>query len=553
MALYPRATSYDLPTEPFLVRKALGNIAADTVRRSGLVCRRLGSSLGLLLIGTHGVAASPINSQPADNSTSSNSSTPADILMYTPEAKYLTGNFNWKSWNRRADDIRHNVGRAQCMLNLNSVLKAMEPLEMNGTSGSSGALTLLPTAGALIGAPTKELWVVYKLMPIAGVLSMMLSLGGNIVPTEASDYKMKAPRFTYGGLVATRSREDDTEEPEDLLGTDECDSQVFADMVARRAKDPRGGQRFARVWYGIILQIFWIGVVMTACWYAGSGSILIWWCKGWGWMWLWYLTVAGSSILENYAGVPFTHQWTLRVSRAPRVRISEDAPLLRQPQTTTPVFRQIEDDIAERSPSKLKNAPTVQIFEEVPLVRRTTSGRSTETLDALEAGLNCKGQIIRDGNEPWSSSRVPFYVVISLEGISGSHAALRVFSKAFAIGVFVTGTAIFASTQLIAMSVAVTVLCLVLGAGVFERVIAMWMASEMMKTKPVLHRVVKSRGLAAEYIDRILAIDGLVVEVMGHVIVSGRCIQRYNPWFRLSNWLGLLAGPYNIGKLTMVN
>ena len=81
----------------------------------------------------------------------------------------------------------------------------------------------------------------------------------------------------------------------------------------------------------------------------------------------------------------------------------------------------------------------------------------------------------------------------------------------------------------------------------------MWMASEMMKTKPVLHRVVKSRGLAAEYIDHILAIDGLVVEVMGHVIVNGRCIQRYNQWLRMSNWLGLLAGPYDTGKLTKVN
>lgn len=74
----------------------------------------------------------------------------------------------------------------------------------------------------------------------------------------------------------------------------------------------------------------------------------------------------------------------------------------------------------------------------------------------------------------------------------------------------------------------------------------------MMKTKPVLHRVVKSRGLAAEYIDRILNIDGLVVEMKGHVNVNERCIQRYHPWFQWSNWLGLLAAPYDIGKVTVV-
>lgn len=268
-------------------------------------------------------------------------------------------------------------------------------------------------------------------------------------------------------------------------------------------------------------------------------------------MWLWYLTLAASSILENYAGVPFTDQWTLRVSRAPRVRISDDAPSVRQPKSS-PVFLQTEESLSDEIPGRSKSGPTVQVFEEIPLVRRTTSGRSTEILDVLKAGFNCQGQVIRDGNEPWSSSRVPFYVIISVEGISRSHATLRVFSKAITIGVYVTGTAIFASTQLLYMSVAVTVLCLVLSAGIFGRVIAMYMASEMMKTKPVLHRVVKSRGLAAEYIDRILNIDGLAVEVMGHVILNGRCIERYNQILRLSNWFGLLAGPYDINRLTII-
>ena len=268
-------------------------------------------------------------------------------------------------------------------------------------------------------------------------------------------------------------------------------------------------------------------------------------------MWLWYLLLAASSILENIASVPFTQQWTLRVSRAPKVRISEDAPLVRQP-PCTPVFRQVEDTLSETAPGKSTSTPTVQIFEEVPLVRRTASGRSTEILDRLKDGLNCRGQVVRDGKEPWSSSRVPFYVIICLEGSSGLHAALRVLSKAITIAVFVLGTAMFASTQLIYLSIAIAVLCLVLGAGVFGRVIAMWMAYEMMKTKPVLHRVVKSRRLVAECIDRILAIDGLVVEVMGHVIVNGQCIHRYTPPFAWSFWFGLLAKPYDVGKLAMV-
>lgn len=108
---------------------------------------------------------------------------------------------------------------------------------------------------------------------------MLLSLGGNIVPTDASGYEMKVPRFSYGGLIGTHSKEEDVEEAENIWTTDEPDSQIFADMVERRAKDVRGGQRFSRVWVGVALQVFWIAVVMTACWLAGSGGILFWWCK----------------------------------------------------------------------------------------------------------------------------------------------------------------------------------------------------------------------------------------------------------------------------------
>lgn len=267
-------------------------------------------------------------------------------------------------------------------------------------------------------------------------------------------------------------------------------------------------------------------------------------------MFFWYLMLASASILENLASVPFTRQWTLRVSRAPRVRISDDAPLVRHTSRMSSVPSTVQDTIVEEG-TKSANGTTIRAYEDVPLVQRTSSSRSTEVLDALESGFNCKGQVVRDDTEPWSSSRVPFYVIISLEGVSGSHAVLRVISKAISVGVYAAGTAMFASAQLITISVALTILCLILGAGVFGRVVAMWMASEMMKTKPVLHRVVKSRGLAAEHIDHILSIDGLIVEVMGHVIVNGRCIARYNNWTRLSNWLGILAGPYDIGKLAI--
>ena len=263
-------------------------------------------------------------------------------------------------------------------------------------------------------------------------------------------------------------------------------------------------------------------------------------------MFFWYLMVAVSSLLENWASVPFTHQWTLRISRAPKVKISEDAPLVKRSLSLAIVSTNEKPDVSNQG---TKSGPKVETYEDVPFIRRTTSNSSTATLDGLESGYNCRGEVVRDQTEPWSSSRVPFYVIISLESVSTAHAILRVISKAISVGAFAAGTAIFASAQLVGISVALTTLCLVLAAGVFGRVVAMWMASEMMKTNPVLHRVVRTRGLASQYIEEILNIDGLTVEILGHVIINGRCIARFNTWMRWASWLGILAGPYDVSKL----
>jgi hypothetical protein len=181
------------------------------------------------------------------------------------------------------------------------------------------------------------------------------------------------------------------------------------------------------------------------------------------------------------------------------------------------------------------------------------SRTASELLENLEAGYNITGRIFIDTVEPWTAPRVPFYVIVSLEGITPSHATLRVVSKAISVGVFVAGTAAFASVTMVTISVALTVLGLFLGAGVFGRAVAMWMASEMMVFNPVLHAVVKTRAEASDHIAHILAIDGLTVEVMGHVIVNGRCIGRYNEWFSAAQVFGVLSPAFDLAKLAQKN
>jgi hypothetical protein len=284
-------------------------------------------------------------------------------------------------------------------------------------------------------------------------------------------------------------------------------------------------------------------------------------------MLFWYLTVAISSILENIAGVPFTRQWTLRISKAPNIRISEDAPVVapnitKAIKTNNSVKNPIVTTTISSSTDAISHSNADCIAETNPLSHSimtetatstllTVSRSHTDILTNLKTGYNTTGRVIMEPNEPWSASRVPFYVIISLEGISTSHATFRVISKALSVGVYAAGTATFASATFITISIALTTLCLVLGAGVFGRVVTMWMASEMMKTNPILHRVVKSQDEAADYIESVLSIPGLTCEIMGHVIVNGRCIKRYNKWLRIATYFGILAPPYDVSKLAV--
>lgn len=255
----------------FLPSAALKYLATDALRRSRKVYRYLTPSAIYFFALVPKVSASPAS---AENDVFSNSTNPTIVS----DVEDLVNLFNYSAWSGKANAIRYGTSRQQCLANLSIAISATGSLTEAGASGASGALTLLPTAGALIGTPTRELWVVYKLMPIAGVLSMLLSLGGNIVPTEASDYELNTSAFSYGGMIATHNSEED-EDKEDPSLAGQSEAQLFAAKVEKRSRNMVGGTKYIRVWYGIALQLLWLGVLLATCWFTQSGSIIVWWCK----------------------------------------------------------------------------------------------------------------------------------------------------------------------------------------------------------------------------------------------------------------------------------
>ncbi|KAH8758661.1 hypothetical protein F5882DRAFT_480084 [Hyaloscypha sp. PMI_1271] len=118
------------------------------------------------------------------------------------------------------------------------------------------------------------------------------------------------------------------------------------------------------------------------------------------------------------------------------------------------------------------------------------------------------------------------YVIISIEQIKTWHASLRVFSKAFSVGVYAVETALFASAQFISITIALMTLCIVLGTAVFSRVLSLWMAKSLMNNDPIVHKIVKDDASASKELDTIFAIEGLQVEVLGHIVVDGYSVTR---------------------------
>ena len=278
----------------------------------------------------------------------------------------------------------------------------------------------------------------------------------------------------------------------------------------------------------------------------------------------WYMMVAISSLLENAALVPFNKQWTIRACKTSSVtEISQDAPSIlpfmrtnssqdiSEPagealsQGDVSGLRRMSEDmnIGPASRPELRSQKSI-VDEYRTFVPQLARQRSNFLHNLEKHGLNTIGRAYISPDQPFAGGRHPFIIIISVGGVTGSRATIRVMSKAASIAAFAAGTAIFASASFISISVALTTLCLILGAGVFGRVASLWLISEMMKENPVIHRVVRSEAEAENFIIEILNTPGLSYEILGHVFVNGRCVKRYSRWFNWSNVLGILTSPY---------
>lgn len=191
----------------------------------------------------------------------------------------------YPQWAHRAQKIRDAGSPVYCSGNLSVALMEVGAAYQASSNGSTNLLTLLPTAGALIGAPAKELWVLYKLVPLAGFFTSLLSLGGSIIPNQVSDYA-SLEDFSYSGMHSESPVDGMIKRRPSAKTWDEnseADIQVvaehFADQVFARAMDSRGSEKRWKVLLGMFGLVGCILLICGACYILSAGSIVVWWCE----------------------------------------------------------------------------------------------------------------------------------------------------------------------------------------------------------------------------------------------------------------------------------
>ncbi|KAL8878313.1 MAG: hypothetical protein Q9192_008479, partial [Flavoplaca navasiana] len=379
--------------------------------------------------------------------------------------------------------------------------------------------------------------------PLGGGLAMLLSFGGAILPVRVEDYSkdLSSAKVTFRPKTGRHDHDDIPEETKGELRTvvDKIESRLRQDQTQRLPKGHLG--------IGLLAMVALLISAQAAMIIIEQGGVLPWWCTSRWWMHLWLVflpllyplenlaqlltdleTVTGTALAENWAQLPFKETWTLFVSDVPydvRVRGGDSI-------------------IAKLDKPEDSASPVLQSLASVKAGSATIQGSRQHT-----------------------RPRNAVLVVISVVGHGDQRirSLLRLLSKCTSIATFVSGTALFASVQLLALPMAVFVLTLVLAADVYGRAITGWIVQGVSKTEPLIHVIVNSTHEAQIVIREILSLDEygtedkedpdeteirkLQVELHGHVFVKQRRVAHRTPW-NLRTW-GVLARPYDLRNVDM--
>ncbi len=215
------------------------------------------------------------------------------------EVEYIGTSLDIGVWIQRGICLRADNVPEMCYQNLETALRKLSGIRAAEYSGAAGVLALLPTIGALLGAPTTEIWRLWTVVPFGGGLAMTLSFGGAILPVRVEDYEndLNNNRTTLGSVVSLRARRGkalERHEEETRATIDKLVEKIEARMRQDDSqKLPRGHLIFGLC--GMVVLFIGAQAAMVI---IEQGGILPWLCVSRYWMHLWYVmgkTLTGRS------------------------------------------------------------------------------------------------------------------------------------------------------------------------------------------------------------------------------------------------------------------
>jgi hypothetical protein len=203
--------------------------------------------------------------------------------------------FNMVIWVKRGTCIRGD-NDFDCYHNVQYMLQnGLNDLRKAEYAGAAGVLALLPTIGALLGAPTNEIWRLLTLVPFGGVIAMFLSFGGAILPVRIQDYEMdfskrrQARTTTIGDIDDHDGEEHLDYDSEDVRDNKKLKKERLERIVRRRLQQNESQHiPLQYISFGLTGMILFLFAAQVAMAIIEQGAIVAWWCDSTWWMHLWY-------------------------------------------------------------------------------------------------------------------------------------------------------------------------------------------------------------------------------------------------------------------------
>jgi hypothetical protein len=170
-----------------------------------------------------------------------------------------------------------------CYATLINTLTNVNPLRQVEYSGAATVLTLLPTIGALFGAPTTEIWTMLMIIPFGGWIALLVSFGGTMMPVKVEDYELANAKES--SIVIRDGKESKLEVGERIQRR-----QSVLRKIRARLSQQKGDKIPKRLLAsGLLFMTALLIGAQAAMAIVEQGAVLQWWCSCNWWMHLWYL------------------------------------------------------------------------------------------------------------------------------------------------------------------------------------------------------------------------------------------------------------------------